>query len=334
MRHSQGIFRLSLGFADIIVGLITLPMMVNTVLKNYQYSIELQSPMNAFEQETFLLTNESYRNSKPNLTIDKLETRIMVINRIFPLNYLNSIGFFTTVSLTTSVYLLTFSGIDRLRALLQPLLYNQLVAKRFAISTSIICWLLAIFFSILPTFFDNLSYVIVASSFVTLGGTIALIVYVVQFFLPLLTIWIISIAIYVIARKIFNKVLNSESDEMKVEQQRKLNCILFWMVAAFSFSLLPSVFVLLLVLFIPGIYPQFLNTYNPMNSNIANSLEITAVLILISNSLWNCLIYSVRTKKFRTIALKKYKKIWILISRRKLFLSLKETQALQSTDRV
>ena len=89
-----------------------------------------------------------------------LKTIIMAENKLFSLVYRNSIGFLTNASYTVSIYLLTASGIDRLRAFSKPLHYNQDVAKRFAILSSIVCWILAIFVSVLPIFVNNLFYTI------------------------------------------------------------------------------------------------------------------------------------------------------------------------------
>ena len=52
-------------------------------------------------------------------------------------------------------FLLTISETNQLGALLKPFQYSQDVAKRFAISSLIACWILAIFLSVLPTFING-----------------------------------------------------------------------------------------------------------------------------------------------------------------------------------
>ena len=84
-----------------------------------------------------------------------LKTITVARNRLFSLVYKNKIEFFTNVSITASIYLLTVSGIDRLLPLVKPLYYNQNVAKRFATSSLIVCWILGIFVSVLPTFISG-----------------------------------------------------------------------------------------------------------------------------------------------------------------------------------
>ena len=314
-RHSQGIFRLSLGVADVIVGLIPLPIAVNTILKTYQNTPQLQTPIIITGQERFFASYSSYNYTNATLTIDMLETTQMEAKRLFPSSYTSSIGFITTMSLTVSIYLLTVSGIDRLLAVSRPLQYRKYVATRFAMTSSIISWVLAILVSIIPIFLRDLDYIITSSSFITLGGRTALILYLIGFFFPLLATWIITAAIYVQAKKKFSKRSNMTSIKQEhIKQQKKLNFILFLMVAAFSLSILPTILVLILVVFIPGTDPRFPQTYNSVFNNIANSLEGAAVIFLISNSIWNSVIYSMRTKTFRKVASAKYKQIWNLIN--------------------
>ena len=282
------------------------PTTVNTILKVYQHTLQLQAPI-IIGRKQFLSMNESYNYKNATSTTNMLETITMAKNRIFSLIYKNSIGVFTSASFTASIYLLTVSGIDRLRALWKPLHYNQNVAKRFAILSSIICWILAIFVSILPTFVGGLSYQIIVSSSALFSGKAAISLYLVIINLPLIAAWIISVLTYLINRKALDKNLSNLQNNVK--KQRKLNSILFLFVTVFSLCLLPAVMVLILLLFISGIDPKLAKSYNSSYGSIVNSLQLTSAIILASNGLWNFLIYSFRIKTFRRVALKKYKKI-------------------------
>ena len=314
MKRSYCIFRLFLGVADIIAGLIVLPTAVNTMLKTYQHALQFQIPINIIGQKRFLCTNEIYNYKNATLTINMLETITMAKKRLFPSIYKNCIGVFTNASFTASIYLLTFSGIDRLRALLKPLHYSQTTAKRFAISSSIVCWILAIFVSILPNFVNGLSYEISSSSVILLKGTMSVPLYLIMMLLPLVATWIILISTYLITRKTFDQGVNLSTNKDEIKNQRKINFNLFLMVGAFSLSLLPAVLVLIFELFTPGTDPRFPKTYSSTNSNISSSLKLTITIILGLNRLWNFLIYSLRIKTFRKAALEKYKKIWNLIN--------------------
>ena len=130
-----------------------------------------------------------------------LETRTMARKRLFGSAYRNSIGNFTV-----SVYLLTVSGIDRLRALWKPLHYNQNVSKRFAILSSIVCWILAIFVSVLPTFVNGFSYGINADGQILFKGAMGHTLYLIMVFPPLFATWTISVSIYLITRKTFEEI--------------------------------------------------------------------------------------------------------------------------------
>ena len=328
MKHSQYIFRLFLGIADIIMGLIVLPATVNTMLKTYQNSLQLQSSINIIGQELFILKNGSHRYKNTTLTINMLETITMAENRLFSSDYKNSIGFFTNASFMASMYLLTVSGIDRLLALSKPLHYNQGVAKRFAILSSMVCWILAIFVSVLPTFVSDLFYKIIGNGPVLLRGTRVFSWYLIGVIIPLVVTWIISISLYLITQKTFSRSRNLSTSEVDVKNQRQLNFILILIVAVFSLSLLPVVLLLLLQSIFPESDPPSLQTYNSTYDNVVNSLRLTVVIILASNSLWNFLIYSLRIKTFRKVALEKYRKIWYQINCCKLFLTWKREQKL------
>ena len=319
MRYSQGIFRLFLGIADIIVGLIVLPTAVNMILKTFQHDFQLQTPIKIVGQERFLSANGRCTYKNTTLTINMLKTITVARNRLFSLVYKNSIGFFTNVSITASIYLLTASGIDQLLSLVKPSYYNQNVAKRFAISSSIVCWILAIFVSAIPTFVSGLSYQIAVSNSVLFLGAAAVTLYLVMIILPLVATWIILVCIFLIGRKVFGRIKNLPNDQDNFKKQRQLNFIVLLMLNAFSFSLLPAVLVLILLHFILGIDPQSPNTYNSTNDNIANSLELTSAIILTSNSVWNFLIYSFRTKTFRNVAMEKFQKFLNQVKCCKLF---------------
>lgn len=320
LRHSQGIFRLSLGVADLFTGLIVFPAAANTLWKIYRHELYFRPSINVTGE--VLSDNLSFEYFNATVSYDRLESRLFSVSQVFPRAFQNSIGFFTTLSLTVSIYLLTVSGVDRLQAITRPLKYRQHSARRFAITASIVCWVLSFIVSLIPIIFENIFYIITGSGLVTLTGELALILYAVAFFTPLIATWIIAIAMFVQGKKSFQRRATMSTVRKKhLEQQRRLNVILSLMVTAFSLSILPTVIVLVLVIFIPGTDPRFPQTYNPVFSNITNSLEAIAVIVLMCNSLWNCLIYSLRTKSFRKIAKEKYRKILDTINPVKLWSS-------------
>ena len=319
MRHSQCIFRLFLGVSDIIVGLIILPTTVNKILKTFRSPLQLQTPIHVIGQKNICSTNGNYIYTNATTILNMLETTRMVENRIFPLVYKNTIGYFTNMCIIVSIYLLTVSGIDRLRALLMPLHYNQIVAKRFAWLSTIFCFCLAILISIVPIFLNNINYTITVMSFINIVGDEAVSFYIIEFIFPLLATWIISALTYLTARKTFARNISSATDEDNLKQQRRLNFVLILMLVMFSFSLLPCALALLIILIVPGTDVRSLKNYNSIHNMVAYSLVSTAIIIMPTSCLWNCIIYSLRTKTFRKVAKEKYKNIWNNISCIKLF---------------
>ena len=317
-RHSQGIFRLSLGVADLIVGLFVFPSAVAIGVKGFQHDINLLPPVIVNGLERVGTGNSTGVNSS--VAVQMVESREMVFNQIFPIEFLNFVGFFSTVSLTVSIYLLTVSGVDRLLAISRPVHYRQHQAKNFATISSIIAWLFAIIVGLLPVFIEGLQYNITGTGIVTLLGRISLILYAVGFFVPLIATWIIAIAMFIYSKRSFKvRATMSTIRHQQVNKQRRLNRILSLMVTAFSVSIVPTVLVLILIIFIPGTNQTLVDSYNPVFNNIANSLESVAIIILLCNSLWNCLIYSLRTKTFRRTAAQKYRSIWDAINPAKWF---------------
>ena len=71
--------------ADIIVSLIVLPTAVNTILRTHQYTLQFQTPINIIGQKQFISTNGSYIHKNTTLTINNLETVVMVRYKLLPL---------------------------------------------------------------------------------------------------------------------------------------------------------------------------------------------------------------------------------------------------------
>ena len=316
-RHSQGVFRLSLGLADILVGIVVFPSAVWFAYTNYQHTIRLQLPFSVTGTEKTLDGNETDLPQNRTVEVQMLESTLMVFQQLYPPSVLNSIGFFSTISLTVSIYLLTVSGIDRLQAITRPVSYRQYQAKRFATLSCIFAWLGAGIVSLLPVFVsgNELVYDITGTGIVTLFGGFSLYLYAVGFFIPLIATWGIAIAMFRQGKKSFKRRANmSTIRHQQIEQQKRLNRILSLMVTAFSVSVIPTILILIFLFLIPGTDQSNLETYSPVLNNVAHSLEAVATITLLSNSLWNCLIYSARTKHFRKSAAQKYKAIWKVIN--------------------
>ncbi|XP_078482840.1 uncharacterized protein LOC144743285 [Ciona intestinalis] len=231
----------------------------------------------------------------------------------FPKSYKNFVGFMTTISLLVSVYTLMLASVDRLWAIAFPLNFhkgNPITFSKYALTT---LWFFAVLFGIMPFIVPGTQYVLVVSILVSFGGRNALILYSVSFIIPLVLVWGTTIATYCIARKhskIRRKIMCRHGNA-KDEKENRLLKTLSVMVLAFSFSLLPAAIVLLIPLFMTNIYftlPRLLDT---TATKFYFSVEFVTIIILLTNSLWNCIIYSLRNREFAQVAKKLYSRaLW------------------------
>ena len=296
LQNGQAIYRLSLAFADILVGAIVFPTFISTLNKYFIARHELGN----FKNVTgFVITNDSS---------DPFETAVVEVrdpsglfhNR-FPQIYLNSVGFFTVLSLSVSVYSLVAASVDRFVAVNRPLKYNQTKAIYAARVAVISIWIAGVLFATFPFYVDNLRYGVVAAILVSSAGTEVLILYSVAFFVPLVIMWALTIITFVVARFKASEWASqtSTNDQPQMDIEMRLVRTLGIMVGVFTLCLLPAALVLLVALGLPDIYYNQPLLLNEQSASNYTSAEVIVVLLLTSNSLWNCFIYSVRDRKFR-----------------------------------
>ncbi|CAK8683758.1 unnamed protein product [Clavelina lepadiformis] len=302
--HSQTIFRLALGCADFIVGAVIFPAAVYTLYALFLMVTNFEVP--------YEVTGDAIDGTNMvTIKIRRIQNSEQAQEANFLPYYAEIIGFVTTLSFTLSIYLLAVSGIDRLIALWRPLRYAQDKAKRFAWISCLVTLALASLVSSTPFYVTSLRYAVSGSMLVTIVGASSLIVYICAFILPLIFTWSVSLAIYFVAKRNFKErrqlYINAQQN---LQQHRRLNRILALIVTAFSLSIIPTILVLIIVIFLPNTSPIFRGQkYNSFNNAIANALELIAAIILTCNSLWNCLIYSARNKEFRKVAAKRYEQL-------------------------
>ena len=288
LQNVQGIYRLSLAFADVLVGFIVFPTFINTL---YVFFIESHNVNIITNSSKYLLTNDSGNVFE----VLKIEGQPNIFGS-FSRHYLNAVGFFTVLSLFVSVYSLVAASFDRFMAIYRPLRYNELKSLVAAKTATILIWLSGVVFGILPFFIVSLHYHFVSSIMVSSGGADALVLYGIAFFIPLVMMWVLIIATFVAARSTISR---NHDKRKKLEEQMQLARTLGIMIGIFTFSLLPAIVLLLLPHFLYNIslsQPLDLDLYG---ANLFISLEIVTVIILTSNSLWNCFIYTIRDKKLR-----------------------------------
>ena len=312
----QGIYRLSLALADIIVGAIVFP---TFVISLYKYFIE-SHPLGELKNVTGYYISD---NSLPlKQAVVELKEPTGAVSDKFSEHYINAAGFFTVLSLFVSVYTMVAASFDRLIAIRRPLKYNELTAI-FAGKVSVaIIWIVGVVFAALPAYAPSLGYAFVASILISSIGEKVLTIYSICFFIPIAIMWILITATFLTARSSM-KGIRSKKQQMKTEMN--LAATLGIMICVFTFCVLPISLVLISAVFLPHVNIEQQRSFIPSEATKYNLAEMVVVLLFASNSLWNCFIYSAREMNFRSTTKLLYKKIahllkldiaWSVVSRR------------------
>nr|XP_039254740.1 uncharacterized protein LOC120331682 [Styela clava] len=299
LRNSQAVYKISLGIADMLVGLFVIPTFISSLILLYK------SPASMGE-----IMHKSQPNSEGTLP-RKSGGRF---SQRFSMEYVDFVGFFTILSLVVSIYTLMMASFDRFMAIHQPLRYGRHNAKRIAIWTSIVLWVCAILFSAMPYFVPEMSYGLSASIMVASQGESALYLYVVAIVLPLLFVWITTLATYCSTKNharrrqtLTIRRSNSGGTSNLHNMEARLARTLASMVGIFTLCLLPTAIILIVPFFLSNIYPHLPDMFDPSANKIVMSFEFVAILILMTNSLWNCFIYNARNTDFKNTTKEMYR---------------------------
>nr|CAB3262030.1 uncharacterized protein LOC100177887 [Phallusia mammillata] len=316
LRNSQGIYKLSLAIADLLVGAVVIPTFASSLFKITSYREYMGQPYYDVPRNANVVRFENFTryDSIPHYPGGGAANH-------FELWYLNFVGFITTFSLSVSIYTLAIAGIDRLAVVNYPLKYTRDKAKKWAKRACFVIWILAIVCSCVPIFEKTLRYDLVASVLITPTGVTALYLYIVGFALPLLLLWSISIATLIITlkhgkqRKKLQGQLSRQAGK-RASTEVRLAKTLIIMVGVFTLSMVPVLVAIITPFFstsISFIRPQLLNA---QSASAFNTFEFITVVILSCNSLWNIFIYNSRNKDFRNAAVGTLRKFKILCGSR------------------
>ena len=284
-KHSQSYYRVSLAFADLLVGLIVFPTCISTLY----YRLVAQLEIN------FVKSNDQPTVAfKPSLSQ----------------HYLSVIGVFTTLSLAASLLTLALAGFDRLNAIRNPLNYNRVTAAKQAKWLLTGIWILGFIIATLPLFTPGLyPYSLIVGLIAATREEHALLEYLIGLGLPFLAVWISVIVICCAIKKQrrFARTL-SQNSKSTFQKEQRVYKILFCMLSAFTLSLAPTI----IAVFAQGdrrILEHQADVYDPDLAASWSSFELFAALLFMCNSLWNFFIYSYQDSTFRNMAKNKYKAI-------------------------
>ena len=293
--HSQGVYKVSLAVADILVGVIVFPTFISSLVRITTRRQLHADYVDVIGYETI------DGNLSTNATIVPVRAPGARFNDFFEQTYLDAVGFFTTLSLSVSIYNLTIAGFDRLTAVYRPLSYRKDKAKSFAKKACVVLWGFGILFAVLPTFVPTLHYSVIASILVASGGQSALILYVVAFAIPIILMWAVNIATYHSTKKHakVRRHLTIDSRKKTESIEFRLARTLSIMVGVFTLSILPIFLVILPSLFVSSIYYTQPRRFDLQSAIVYGAFEFAAIIILSCNSLWNFFIYNARNLEFR-----------------------------------
>ena len=296
----KSIYRMSLAIADLLMGLIVIPTNIGTM---YQHLGQTPSFTEMQNVTGFAINNDTLLSLQSE-SLETKELKDQTSNKLTS-EYLGAVGFFTMLSLTVSVYSLVAASLDRFFAISRPLRYNDAKAFFAAKLAVVSIWLTGIAFAVLPIAVPNLSYAFVASHLATSDGKPILIVYSINFFLPVLLMWSSIIATYVAARP----ALRKHDKQLHTDHEMRLLGTLGVMTAVFTICVLPLAVIIIVSAFLPFADITNSENFDSVATTKFISVEYSLSLLLAGNSLWNCFIYSTREINFRTAAKLLYKKI-------------------------
>ena len=278
-QHSQAVYKLSLAFSDLLMGALGFPTLFTTF---------------------WMSTNDVRVFQKSNVSSSSLLPFYKVPRYNIP--YVHFAGFVLCLSITVTMYTLAAAALDRLMAVHKPLLYCKETANRVAKKACLVIWIVSTIFCLFPVFLPAVQYLVVLSFLSTMAGKHALVIYAIVGALPLIAMWIFSIATYRCSKKYTNirkRLASAKSRELTNRMEHRLAKTLVTMVGAFTACTLPAVLVLLVALFLRNVYPSQPERFEPQTASSYYLAQFVAFLIVACNSLCSFFIYSWRHVEFR-----------------------------------
>ena len=292
----QSIYRLSLAVADFIMGIFVIPITIGT-----EYNHLVQSPTfpNLRNATGCVIANDSSLPMQP----IAVESKSLPPDRS-SCGYLLAGDYFTILSLSVSLSTLVAASFDRFVAIVYPLKYNELKAIFAAKITVVSVWIAGLIFTFL-SIANTEDYSSLFAKSVLAEKQSMHTVYTIGFFLAIVLMWCSVIATYVAARPSLRK----HDRQRQTNDEMRLLGTLGIMIAVFTFCVVPNAVILEIRSYLPHV-----ELSNPTDFDVIAAMQFKYVryltgILVASNSLWNCFIYSIRETTFRSAAKLLYKRI-------------------------
>ena len=313
-RNVQSIYRLSLAVADFIMGVFVIPMYIGIEYEHFSRSSSFTELRNV---TGYVIATDKSLPMQPVVVEVKNLAGDNVSN-----TYASTLGFFMVLSILVSISSLVAASIDRFVAIFRPLKYNDLKAIFAAKIVVATVWFASLVLAVFPIVIPDGGYAFVVSNVATEDGRSMLMVYTAVAFFLFVLMWCSVIATYVVARP----GLRNHDRQRQTDDERHLLGTLFIMITVFTLCILPNALTQIIRVILPNI-----NVENPTDFDIVANLQFSSIrlattLVIFSNSLWNCFIYSIRETVFRRAVKRLYKGIaqhlkldqaWNLVSRKR-----------------
>ena len=284
--NAQGVYRLSMVFADLLVGLIVAPTLA---YQTFQYYTQ-----NLLQKEFKISSNYSVSEANTHLQTSNFK------NIFLSQSYVNFFGFITQMWLISSILTLMLAGVDRFIAVYRPIFYVNFVTIKVTLKFVIGVWLIAGLISLLPIFINTIQYKFYVPIIIVAVGPSTQFFYLIVLCLPLVIMWFITVAtlmFYKIHMKTHGYLTNNQKYQEYLKKESRLTFTLGIIVGVFSIFVFPCIIYLLIVSVYQGpIKTSWLNS--------VGSFGYFTLICLLANSLWNFYVYSIRNKLFK-VALKK-----------------------------
>ena len=294
LQNSQAIFKISLAFSDLMVGVIVFPSMIINILITDTWKKEFISIQNTTSKGNSSFTDQTL--------IDQVRNTSIRLCWKFPSSYINAIGFFTVLSIGVLMCTLVAAACDRFAVVHKPLKYRRPAAINI-VKKMVITWIALLVLALIPVFVTSVQYSMEYTTIAVPKGYAGTVVFSVVFTLLLVVMWITTIAtfkVYQNYQKSTKQLQSSVYGKHEAESQsRNMLVILGIMVGAFTFSVLPT------IIFLPLSYLTFPATPEAKLLHFTQeilkfvSANVIVVTFLSANSLWNFFIYSARDEAFR-----------------------------------
>ena len=312
-KDAQSIYRLSLAVADLIMGIFAIPISFGT-----EHNHLVQSPpfANLRNVTGYVIANDSSLQIQP--AVVKVKD---LLPDTFSSSSISAFGFFNGISVIVSVCSLVAASFDRFVAIVYPLRYNEVKAIFAAKITVASVWTAGLIFAVLLTAISDKGYSSHFAKSVLAGRKYSDVVMGIALFFALVLMWFLVISTYVAARP----SLRRHDRQRHTNDEMRLLGTLGIMIAVFTVCIAPKAITLIIGVYLPHVYLS-----KPADFNVVTAMRFVYVRrlaggVVVSNSLWNCFIYGIREKKFRTATKLLYKRIaqrlkldqaWNMVSRK------------------